>query len=61
MGVLVLTTLGAGPHRFYQLRANIEGVSDKMLTQTVRTFEVDGLVHRTVEPASPPAVTYEHH
>jgi DNA-binding HxlR family transcriptional regulator len=58
-GILVLTSLADGPLRFHQLRARVEGVSDKMLTQTLRTFADDGLVERTVIPASPPAVSYE--
>lgn len=58
-GILVLTSLTEGPLRFHQLRARIDGVSDKMLTQTLRTFAADGLVERTVVPTSPPSVTYE--
>ena len=58
-GILVLTSLTEGPLRFHQLRAGIEGVSDKMLTQTLRTFASDGLVERTVLPTAPPSVVYE--
>lgn len=58
-GVLVLSSLTAGPLRFHQLRARIDGVSDKMLTQTLRTFAGDGLVERTVIPTAPPSVVYE--
>ncbi|WP_433634717.1 winged helix-turn-helix transcriptional regulator [Nocardia sp. CA-120079] len=57
--VLVLTSLSEGPLRFHQLRARIQGVSDKMLTQTLRTFADDGLVERTVLPTAPPSVMYE--
>ncbi|MFC8531433.1 winged helix-turn-helix transcriptional regulator [Nocardia sp. NPDC057227] len=57
-GVLVLTSLADGPLRFHQLRARIDGVSDKMLTQTLRTFAGDGLVERTVLPTAPPSVSY---
>ncbi|MGQ4615002.1 winged helix-turn-helix transcriptional regulator [Nocardia sp. R7R-8] len=58
-GVLVLTSLTEGPLRFHQLRTRIQGVSDKMLTQTLRTFADDGLVTRTVLPTAPPSVMYE--
>ncbi|MFF0452783.1 winged helix-turn-helix transcriptional regulator [Nocardia africana] len=58
-GVLVLTSLTEGPLRFHQLRARIQGVSDKMLTQTLRTFAGDGLVERAVFPTAPPSVVYE--
>ncbi|MDV6286810.1 helix-turn-helix domain-containing protein [Rhodococcus jostii] len=58
-GVLVLTSLTEGPLRFHQVRSRIDGVSDKMLTQTLRTFATDGLVTRTVIPTSPPSVVYE--
>jgi DNA-binding HxlR family transcriptional regulator len=57
-GVLVLTALLAGDLRFYQLRDRIEGVSEKMLAQTLRTLVRDGLVHREVEPMTPPQVSY---
>ncbi|KLL11424.1 MULTISPECIES: helix-turn-helix domain-containing protein [Protofrankia] len=57
-GVLVLTGLAAGPLRFHELRTKIEGISEKMLSQTLRTLVRDGLVERTVEPSSPPRVSY---
>ena len=57
-GVLVLTALLAGELRFYQLRDRIEGISEKMLAQTLRTLVRDGLVHREVEPVTPPQVCY---
>ncbi|SBW28836.1 HxlR family transcriptional regulator [Candidatus Protofrankia californiensis] len=57
-GVLVLTGLGAGPLRFYELQTKIEGISEKMLSQTLRTLVRDGLIERTVEPSSPPKVSY---
>ncbi len=44
--------------RFSELRAQIDGVSDKMLTQTLRSLERDGLVARTVYPTVPPRVEY---
>jgi DNA-binding HxlR family transcriptional regulator len=58
-GVLVLTALRERDLRFYELRAKIEGISEKMLSQTLRTLVRDGLVGRTVEPSAPPKVTYE--
>jgi DNA-binding HxlR family transcriptional regulator len=57
-GVLVLAALQEGPMRFYVLRDRIGGISEKMLSQTLRTFVRDGLVGREVEPTVPPRVTY---
>jgi DNA-binding HxlR family transcriptional regulator len=57
-GVLILTSLRDGDLRFYQLREKVEGISEKMLSQTLRTLQRDGLVHRAVEPATPPRVSY---
>jgi DNA-binding HxlR family transcriptional regulator len=48
----------AGPVRFSQLRARIGGVSQKMLTKTLRQLERDGLVRRTVYAVIPPRVEY---
>lgn len=56
---LVLTALGDGPARYSDLARRIAGVSQKMLTQTLRTMERDGLVSRTVTPAVPVRVDYE--
>ncbi|MEU6798877.1 helix-turn-helix domain-containing protein [Nonomuraea wenchangensis] len=56
--VLVLTALRDGPQRFHELRAEVEGVSEKMLSQTLRTLVRDGFVHRTVKPSTPPQVSY---
>lgn len=56
--VLVLTTLSDEPMRFNALRRRIEGVSQKMLSQTVRQLERDGLVDRAVEATVPVSVTY---
>ncbi|MFD4253447.1 winged helix-turn-helix transcriptional regulator [Amycolatopsis thermoflava] len=57
--VLVLGELGKhGPCRFSGLRQRLDGVSEKMLTQTLRTLERDGLVRRTVHPEVPPRVEY---
>ena len=56
--VLLLTTLEAGPMRFNALKRRVEGVSQKMLSQTLRQLERDGLVTRTVEASVPVSVTY---
>lgn len=47
-----------GTLRFTQLSRKIPGISQKMLTQTLRQMERDGLVHRTVHPVVPPKVEY---
>jgi DNA-binding HxlR family transcriptional regulator len=57
--VLVVTRLGAGPLRFNELRRSIGGISQRMLTLTLRGLERDGLVTRTVFPTIPPRVDYE--
>lgn len=56
--VLVVGLLGDGPKRFSALRRAIEGVSQRMLTLTLRGLERDGLITRTVEPTIPPRVEY---
>src|SRR5689334_1832574 len=56
---LVLAALADGPLRYNDLARKIAGVSQKMLTQTLRTLERDGLVSRTVTPAVPVRVDYE--
>ena len=57
--VLTLGTLRHGPLRFSALRNGIEGISQRMLTRTLRQLERDGLVTRTVYPEIPPKVEYE--
>ncbi|TKK91634.1 helix-turn-helix transcriptional regulator [Herbidospora galbida] len=57
--VLIVTLLRDGPLRFTELHRRIEGVTPKMLTQTLRGLERDGLVTRTVFPVVPPRVDYE--
>jgi DNA-binding HxlR family transcriptional regulator len=57
--VLVVVLLGDGSKRFSELRRMIEGISQRMLTLTLRGLERDGLVTRTVEPTIPPRVDYE--
>ena len=54
-----MVTLGEGPLRFHLLRDRIEGISEKMLSQTLKSLVRDGLVRRLVEPTVPPRVTYE--
>ncbi len=56
--VLILLTLGAGEMRFNGLKRRVEGVSQKMLSQTLRSLERDGLVARAIEPTVPVTVTY---
>lgn len=60
---LILCALGRGgdpqPMRFSELSRQIAGVSQKMLTQTLRSLEADGLLTRTVTPTVPVTVTYE--
>lgn len=57
-GIWVLISLGGGALRFFELRESIEGISEKMLAQTLRTLVQDGLVWREVKPTTPPQVTY---
>lgn len=55
---LLLAALAGGPHRFSALARSVPDISKRMLTQTLRTLEADGLVHRDVQPTVPPSVTY---
>lgn len=57
--VLVVVQLAAGALRFNALQRTLDGVSQRMLTLTVRRLERDGLVRRTVYPTVPPQVEYE--
>jgi DNA-binding HxlR family transcriptional regulator len=57
--VLIVGSLGDGPLRFSDIRRRVEGISQKMLTQTLRGLERDGLVTRTVFAEVPPRVVYE--
>jgi DNA-binding HxlR family transcriptional regulator len=56
--VLVMDLLGSGPKRYSELQRAIDGISQRMLTLTLRSLERDGLVNRTVTPTSPPRVDY---
>lgn len=57
--VLVVGTLCSGPMRFNEIRRAVDGISQRMLTLTLRGLERDGLVTRTVFPTIPPRVDYE--
>ena len=56
--MLIVMILATGPRRFNELKREIDGISQRMLTLTLRGLERDGLVNRTVEPTVPPKVTY---
>jgi len=56
--VLLVVLLELGPRRFNDLKRSIPGISQRMLTLTLRSLERDGLVERTVEPHIPPHVSY---
>ncbi|MFF2195896.1 winged helix-turn-helix transcriptional regulator [Streptomyces sp. NPDC058157] len=57
-GIWVLISLRNNDLRFFELRDGIQGISGKMLAQTLRALVQDGLVWREVEPTTPPQVTY---
>ena len=57
-GVLVLVSLTDGPQRWSDLRRRAQGIIEKMLAQTLKTLEADGLVHREQQPVMPPRVDY---
>jgi DNA-binding HxlR family transcriptional regulator len=57
-GVWVLISLHDNSLRFFELRQSIQGISEKMLAQTLRALTQDGLVWREVEPTTQPQVTY---
>ncbi|WFE34657.1 helix-turn-helix domain-containing protein [Micromonospora sp. WMMD975] len=56
--LVLVTLLGRRPYRFNELNRAVEGISQRMLTRTLRTLESDGLVEREVLPTSPPSVEY---
>ncbi|MFF0018242.1 winged helix-turn-helix transcriptional regulator [Streptomyces sp. NPDC005374] len=58
-GALTLGALYEGSLRFNELRRRVDGVSEKMLSQTLQGLERDGLVHREAQPTNPPRVDYE--
>jgi DNA-binding HxlR family transcriptional regulator len=57
-GVLAMAALRDGPVRFNALRRRVDGVSEKMLAQTLHALERDGFVHRDAQPTIPPRVDY---
>ena len=57
--VQVVVQLGEGPKRFNELRRIVDGISQRMLTLTLRGLERDGLITRTVYPTIPPRVEYQ--
>lgn len=57
--VAVLLALGEGTRRYHELLSELEPISEKVLTQTLRTMERDGLILRHVHPEVPPRVEYE--
>ncbi|WP_161341828.1 helix-turn-helix domain-containing protein [Streptomyces sp. SID5606] len=58
-GALTLGALYEGSFRFNELRRRVDGVSEKMLAQTLHALERDGLVHREAQHTNPPRVDYE--
>jgi DNA-binding HxlR family transcriptional regulator len=57
--ILIVMTLSSGPRRFSEIKRGIDGISQRMLTLTLKGLERDGLVRRTVTPSIPPRVDYE--
>lgn len=57
--VLVIAVLRNGPQRFNELKRSVDGISQQMLTRTLKTLERDGMVIRTTFPTTPPQVQYE--
>lgn len=58
-GVLVMVALATRRHRFAELRRAVGGVSERMLSQTLKELEADGMVLRTAHEVVPPHVDYE--
>lgn len=58
-GLLVMLALGAGTRRFAELRTDVNGISERMLSQTLKQLEGDGFVIRTSHPVVPPHVDYQ--
>ncbi|GII64024.1 hypothetical protein Skr01_41090 [Sphaerisporangium krabiense] len=57
-GILAMAALADGTYRFNALRRRVDGVSEKMLAQTLQALERDGMVHRAAQPSIPPKVEY---
>ncbi|WP_371618087.1 winged helix-turn-helix transcriptional regulator [Streptomyces sp. NBC_00454] len=58
-GSLTVGALREGSCRFNELRRRVDGVSEKMLSQTLQALERDGIVNREAQPTNPPRVDYE--
>ncbi|WP_407837049.1 winged helix-turn-helix transcriptional regulator [Streptomyces sp. DSM 116496] len=58
-GSLTVGALSKGPCRFNELRRRVDGISEKMLSQTLHALERDGIVNREAQPTNPPRVDYE--
>ena len=56
--VLILSALAERPYRFGELKREIGDISQRMLTQTLRDLQADGMIERTVFPTTPPSVEY---
>ena len=56
--LLIMRNLLARPWRFNELKKNLEGISQKVLTDSLRSMEADGIITRTVYPEVPPRVEY---
>lgn len=56
--LLIMRNLLARPWRFNELQKNLEGISQKVLTDSLRSMEADGIITRTVFPEVPPRVEY---
>lgn len=56
--LLIMRNLFARPWRFNELQKNLDGISQKVLTDSLRSMEADGLITRTVYPEVPPRVEY---
>ena len=57
--VMVVGALSKGPIRYNEIRRRVEGISQRMITLTLKGLERDGLVTRTMYPTIPPRVDYE--
>lgn len=56
--LLIIRNLRVRPWRFNELQRNLEGISQKVLTDSLRSMEADGIITRTVYPQVPPRVEY---
>ncbi|MCX5494646.1 helix-turn-helix domain-containing protein [Kaistia dalseonensis] len=57
--IQVVVALRAGPRRFNAIKRDVNGISQQMLTRTLKALERDGMVARTVRPSTPPQVEYD--